>query len=428
VESLAALNDTEVEGAGDRSGLLNAMVWAALRPAAEGVSGASGADVAIKALDAESWHASSDPRSHAYRRVEALFGGGSSPLRNLRQTYEAPDDIASGSGAEILATMRALPGADADLADKVEVDVLRRFAWADGVSARLSDAYRGGMVANFVLSSLAIITGIAYLPFDLGRDLPAFAGVEILLLGAILFITWLGQRRRWHRRWFETRRVAEYFRHSPILLALGVTRPPGRWPVGAETSWPEWYARHGLREVGLPRMAVTQGYLRMALKDLLDLHVTRQRDYHEAKAARLTRVHGNLDALSQRLFALALVSVIVSLVIVEGSTLFSLVPPAVVRTTSRWSTFLDVILPTLGGTIAGIRYFGDFERFAAISEVTAKKLDGMHTRIRPLLTAPDEALEYGLVADIAHAVDDIVVSEIENWQAVFGSKAITVPA
>jgi hypothetical protein len=89
---------------------------------------------------------------------------------------------------------------------------------------------------------------------------------------------------------------------------------------------------------------------------------------------------------------------------------------------------LDVLLPTFGGAVAGVRYFGDFERFAAISEVTAKKLDSVHGRIALLLAAPDAAIDYGLVADLAHAADDIVVSEIENWQAVFGSKNITVPA
>ena len=27
----------------------------------------------------------------------------------------------------------------------------------------------------------------------------------------------------------------------------------------------------------------------------------------------------------------------------------------------------------------------------------------------------------------AHAADDIVIAEIENWRAVFGGKSITVP-
>ncbi len=90
-------------------------------------------------------------------------------------------------------------------------------------------------------------------------------------------------------------------------------------------------------------------------------------------------------------------------------------------------TYLGVMFPTLGASIAGIRYFGDFERFAAISDVTAEKLDNVHKRIQHLLGAPDANLDYGVVSELAHTVDDIVVSEIENWQAVFGGKHITVP-
>jgi hypothetical protein len=86
-----------------------------------------------------------------------------------------------------------------------------------------------------------------------------------------------------------------------------------------------------------------------------------------------------------------------------------------------------VVLPTLGAAIAGIRYFGDFERFAAISEVTAEKLNAVHQRINLLMAVPEEMLDYGRVSDLAHASDDIVVSEIESWQSVFGGKHITVP-
>jgi len=418
LEALATLDAP----APDRTGALPALVREALRPAAA-KDIAARADIA--ALDAEAWRPHSDPLWHAYRRVEAVFGEGR-PFRNLRQTYEAPGAIATGSAAELMGALRALPGADPALTDKIEIDVLERFAWSDGISSRLSDAYRGGMIANFAFSALAIVSGIAYLPFSHSRDTPIFAIAEIMFLAAILGVTWLGQRRRWHKRWFQTRRVAEYFRHSPILLALGVARPPGRWPSGTETSWPEWYARYGLRDVGLPKIAISQAYLRMALTELLDTHVTRQRDYHEAKARRLTNVHHNLDALSERLFALAVVSVGFSLLLNEaGAT--AMITHATVQEVSKWLTFTDVLLPTFGGAIAGVRYFGDFERFAAISEVTASKLEGVHARIRPLLTAPEAALDYRLIADLAHATDDVVVAEIENWQAVFGNKNITVP-
>lgn len=83
----------------------------------------------------------------AFRRVELLFGDpGQSPFELLRQPYEHPLDIATGSGAPMLAAADALPGVDLAIPKRIATDVLKRFAWADGVSTWLSDAYRGGTV------------------------------------------------------------------------------------------------------------------------------------------------------------------------------------------------------------------------------------------------------------------------------------------
>ncbi len=415
-ESLAAPPIAE-----DRDLALAALVRAAIRPG-EGGALRTGAE----ALGSEAWHPRSTRWWAGYRRIEALFGGDGRPFRALEQRYETPDQIAGGSGAHTLEVARGLPGGDPALPDQINTAVLRRFAWADGISARLSDSYRGGMIANFVLSALAIVGGIAYQPFASTEQKWIFASVEFLLLSTILFITWLGGRWRWHGRWFETRRVAEYFRHAPIMLLFGVARAPGRWPKGSTTSWPEYYARAGLREVGLPRVAITPAYLRIALDLLLDSHVVMQRDYHLFKAKKLTTVHHRLDHLSERLFQLAVVSVSTYLVL-AGCVALSILPHGWLKDASKIFTFLGVMFPTFGASIAGMRYFGDFERFAAISEVAAEKLDGVHSRIHLLLSAPVDAIDYASARDLVHATDDIVVSEIENWQAVFGGKHITVP-
>jgi hypothetical protein len=399
----------------------DALVAAGPAPAGhhDASSGARAVD-GVTALDARRWRPRSDPLWHAYRRVEALFGGDAKPLRSLRQTYSvAADETLSRAMAD-------LPGADPDFSGRVSDAVLKRHAWADAISSRLSDCYRGGMVISFVLSAAAIVGGIAYLPIvDTSWKWP-FALVELVLLCAIVALTSIGQTRRWHGRWFETRRAAEYLRHGPLLLALGAARAPGRWPAGAQTSWPEHYARHALREAGLPRAVVTADYLRGALRDLLDRHVVVQADYHRAKAARLTRVHHNLDAASERLFQVAVLSVALYLALAAAGA-GGHVEPHLFKEASKVFTFLGVALPTLGGAIAGIRYFGDFERFAAVSTITAAKLDAVHGRIALLLRAPDEGLDYGPVADLAHEADEIVFSEIENWQAVFGGKKTTVP-
>lgn len=410
--------ETALPGTDDQ---LASVVAAALRPG-EGGALKRGAE----ALRLEAWHSHSHPLGTGYRRIEALFGGEGRPFRTLRQRYEPPEEIATGSGAALLALAARLAPGDEGFRGGLEQETLQRFAWADGISARLSDSYRSGMVANFLLSALAVAIGIAYQPLYLDGDKWLFALGEFLLLGTIVAITWIGRRRHWHKRWFETRRVAEYFRHAPILQMLGVARPPGRWPRAADTSWPEYYVRHGLRAPGLPRVRVDEGYLREGLKGLRDLHVVPQYRYHKAKALRLTTVHHRLDQLSNGLFLLAVLSVSIWLSLALLAAL-GLAPADLPGHTAKLFTFLGVLCPTLGASIAGIRYFGDFERFAAISEVTEKKLDAISQRISVLLDAKGVAITYAQAADLAHAVDRVVVDEIENWQAVFSGKDIAIP-
>jgi hypothetical protein len=406
----------------EQAAALKAMVRLALRPRA------GGHEFARDPLGSEPWPESSRPLWHAYRRIEALFGGlrWRDRFRNLTQTYETPDQVAGGSGAQILASAATLPGLDPAAASAIESGVMRRFAWADGVSAWRSDVYRGGMTANFVLAALAIVGGILYLPLGRTHGKWAFALFELLLLAFILWVTLVGQRHRWHGRWFETRRAAEYLRHAPIMMLLGVARAPGRWPQGTDTSWPEWYARNAIREAGLPRLKVTEAYLRAALEQLLLPQVSRQRDYHVAKAKRLATAHHNLDRLAERMFLLAILSVSGYLALKLGGVLH-VWPKEWAEHSSLWFSFFGVLLPTFGGALAGLRYFGDFERFSAISRVTAQKLQVIHARITRLLDSPAGALDYGLVAELAHATDEVVVSEVESWQSVFGGKHVTVP-
>lgn len=378
------------------------------------------------AFDTERWRDHSTRLWHGYRRIEALFGGDGRPFRRLTQRYERPEQAATGSFGPMLERARQLPGVDPLLVQRLEPEVVHRFAFADGVSAHLSDRYRGGMTANFLLSALAVITGLAYQPLVSADQKWIFASAEFLFLSTIIFITWLGRRQRWHGRWFETRRVAEYLRHTPVLLLLGAGRPPGRWPRGADNLWPEHYCQAALRDLGLPQMEVRAPYLRALLSDLLDRHLVGQRDYHRGKAERLEHVHHSLDGFSSWLFVAAVVAVSVFLGLTALAALGVLPWDSVVGTAKSF-TFLGVMLPTLGAALAGIRYFGDFERFAAISQMTAERLDSVHTRLGLLLAAPDAALDYARALELAEATDQAVISEIENWQAVFGGKHISVP-
>lgn len=425
-ESLAVRPDADDRPAAEAE--LRRTVAELLAADARAAHGMSSPGRGTDALSDERWRHRSHPLVHGYRRIEATFGSepGESRFRSVRQRYETPEEIGTGSGAELLTSVRELPGVANDLAGRIEASILRRFAWADGVSSWLSDRYRGGMIVSFLLSGLAIVGGAAYLPFANASLKWPFATFELLLLTVILLITYFGRRSRWHRRWLETRRVAEYLRHSALLPILGVARAPGRWPRGTETSWPEWYARQAIREVGLPSVRVTTAYLRRMLAGPIACHVETQRDYHVAKSKRLKRVDRRLDHLSDTLFRLAVASVALYLVL-KAAVALGLLGAGTLDMLSKYFTLLGVAFPAFGSAVAGIRYFGDFERFGAISEITAEKLDAVQNRIELLLSGPDEAIDYGRVAELARATDDIVFAEIENWQSVFGGKQITIP-
>ncbi|KLE34715.1 hypothetical protein [Aurantiacibacter luteus] len=421
-EALAHLTYSESQ----QAAALKTVVRHALHPA--GGEAGHGGD----ALARERWTGRSSPMWLGYRLIDRAFGPdykaeGWKNSGPLLLTYEKPEDIAVGRGAAVLAASRALPGGDKSLVDQIEHEVLPDFAWADGISIWLSDAYRSGMIASFLLAALAVIVGISYQPLGYENEKWVFAGMELFLLAQIVFFLKAGRRQRWHQRWFDTRRVAEYLRHAPILLPLGIARPPGRWPRGSAVAWPEYHARHRLRRLGLPEVRISRAYLRAALGTLLEPHALAQRDYHRAKAVRLARVHHRLDHIAARFFVCAVVSVSIYLTIAALAAI-GVLPADLPYRVAKVFTFLGVAFPTLGASLAAIRYFGDFERFAAISEVTAEKLDALAGRIRLLLNGPADAVDYRGVADLARAVDEITVAEIESWQAVFGGKHIALPA
>ncbi|MFM5908432.1 MAG: hypothetical protein ACKOPO_12755, partial [Novosphingobium sp.] len=371
--------------AGAQDDALAQIVRAALRP------GEGGAYLrGTQALGSEAWHARSPRFWTFYRRIEALFGGVGNPFRRLKRVYETPDAIAAGRCTPVMAAAYRLAAGDAGFVDGIGM-TLRRFAWAEGISARLSDFYRSGMMANFALSALAVAAGLMYQPLHLDGSKLWFALGEFILLILIVMIIWRGRRRRWHQRWFETRRVAEYFRHAPYVQMLGVARPAGLWPRGGDTNWPEYYARHGLRETGLPHLSLDRAILRAGLAALRDEHLRPQLAYHREKAGILHRVHHRLDTLSAWLFVAAVLGVATWLGLKFGG-LAGLWPIGWSAESAKTFTFIGVMCPTFGAAIAGMRYFGDFERFAGLSHHTADRLAQLDDRMGHLLAAPEAAV------------------------------------
>ena len=389
----------------------------------------SGIMTGVSAVDPAAWRDSSTILSDAYRRTEALFGQTewARKFSSVRQEFEMPEAIADGSGKSLVTSLADLAGQDSALIRGVRGEVLPRFAWTDGIATRLSDLYRSGMVLNFTLGATAIIAGVLYLPLVDTSKKWIFAAIELVLLLVIVGNTLSGQRARLHGRWLETRRAAEYLRHSPALLALGIARPVGAWPLGLRSAWPEWYAKGVARQVGLPAATIDTAYLRKAATALRDEFIVPQREYHTAKSERLHRAHHSIEHLAERMFALAIIAVATYLVAYAISQL-GLIDENAVTGLAKWFTVIAVALPTMSGALAAIGYFADFDRFADVSRMTAERLEALERRVEAYLTLPDRHMTYAKLADLARLTDETTFSEIQAWQAVFSGKRTTVPA
>lgn len=388
-----------------------------------------GSQAGLGALSQAAWRDTSSPFSHAFRRVEALFGEATlaGKFGSLHQRYERPDEVANGVHAALLGAIGRLGENGAGLRREVERRVLPAFVWADGIATSMADRYRSGMVTNFTLGPLAIISGVLYLPLVETSQKWIFAAIELTLLFVIVGNTVMGQKLRLHDRWLETRRVAEYLRHASVLYVFGVARPAGQWPAALRSPWPEWYARMKVRDLGLPQARVDAAYLRSATQTLRDHFVEPQRVYHASKSARLHRAHHAVERVAEGFFALAIL-IVATFVALSGAVAIGLLDPEVTKGLAKWFTVVAIALPTISGALTAIGFFGDFDHFADVSQVSAQGLDALSQRIEAFLDRPDDALTYDQFADLARKADEIAFDEIQAWQSVFSGKRITVPA
>ncbi len=356
-----------------------------------------------------------------YRLLEWGFGGAPDGARTaLLPRFATPETYGETELGGVYGKARDLLEDDPDFVDKLQRVTSRRFALADGSATRLSDAYRGGMVLSFALAWIAVVGGaLGAESADAGMAWPWFAA-QFATISAILVLTLTGRAVfRWHRRWLETRRVAEYLRHSHILALLGVMRPLGRWPGAVGDLWPEWYARQTLREIGPPRATISADYIRGVFEDVVLDHVVGQRDYHDAKARRLQSVDRALERFATLVFAFVFVVVGAYLATTFLELGFSL--------DARHIGVLGVVTPMLAATIASIRFFCDFERFADISVAAAARFRNIERDITAMLETEGARFDYETASAILHRIDGATVSELESWQAIFGTKGMMTP-
>lgn len=288
------------------------------------------------------------------------------------------------------------------------------FAWADGLADYFAQAYRSGIIFNFVAAALAVVVGLT--GFLLPEEKPWLVALELVLVGLLILNTSVGTRRQWHRRWLDYRFLAEQLRAMRFLKLFSLASPRsgaghGSWD---RERWTQWYAGALWRELGSPPglhdpdalMALAQEVARHDLDD--------QVAYHHVNEHRMHVLDHRLHRLGNLLFwATGLI----------GSVMLAslLLHLEWVHAHIRYFSVLTAALPTIGSALFGIRGALDFAAAAARSSNTAHRLAQIAERLRQ---AP-----LGL-SDAARAAEEASVTmqrDLGEWRSAYQHRVLAIP-
>ena len=88
-------------------------------------------------------------------------------------------------------------------------------------------------------------------------------------------------------------------------------------------------------------------------------------------------------------------------------------------------TLICAGLPALAGALLGIRFQGDFERFAERSDQTRKELNKIDTRLSVLVKREPTTFEQPLYEELVLIVQDlsnVFEKDIEDWRFVYSAR------
>ena len=326
---------------------------------------------------------------------------------------------------------------------------------ADAIATRLGHHYRSAYVAIFLLAGLAVALALLFL---FAKSLkPAFVMAELAVIG----LAWLIYRRTspagidTHRRWIDARLIGESLRGLRLLSWIGFS---GRKAVADAHA--RDHDRHEGHDHGAPRPIwaphwvnglaalppLPQGRMDAAriaaLAANLETVIKGQRGYHQNNYHRLTAFHHRLDRIG---VAVVLVGAVASLAYLVAAAIAASYPTGggpggwIAAHYGHFSTiaaFLGGVGPALAAALMGIRYHGDFERFANRSQDSARVLSALGQRAAALAAeagrcaaggppAPAPLFEQllDLALDTQAALDD----DLADWRFAYAARPVPLP-
>jgi len=310
--------------------------------------------------------------------------------------------------------------------NKLKEVLLPRFAWADALAMHFSHLYRGAYVLAYLISAFAVFLGIAGVLSERGQHGSAvtvfFELCELLAIGTILFLIWMGRHFLWHERWLDYRALAEGLRCGRFLAFVsefGRIQPNGN-PGGESRSWVVWYLRATMRKIGLPSATLDATYQWRLLDATLKHDITEQLAYHAGNREVARRIGNFLHYLGIACFLTTFIALgvfFVSYVIGALDTLRNDMLPII--------PFLSAGFPALGAALAGIRALGEFEASKERSLHMLNLLNGLKSEYS---SAKNRELDLDETAEMLVATARVMSEDLAAWQALYGRKRLSLPA
>jgi hypothetical protein len=306
----------------------------------------------------------------------------------------------------------------------IEKILLPAFSAADHLAVFYSLVYRSSYVFNFLFAAISVALALSGIFVHDPNEKAGFVAAEFAIIFAILATWYYGNNLQWHRRWLDYRRLAESLRHFRILAPLGAEGPidrPSRRGEAEGFDWVNWYAWSLRRQLPLPDRVVDKAYLAAVRDTVRSAEIAGQASYHAANARRIAKLDHRIHHTGQALFgttaALCVIFLIVWGIDYVADTKY-LHRPWILGS----FTFLTALLPTVGAALGAIYAQGDFKTVSEQSKRTAKRLAAVDKILA------EEPLEFARLTDRVQKTSDIMMADLEEWQTVFRTRPLSLPA
>jgi hypothetical protein len=277
--------------------------------------------------------------------------------------------------------------------------------------------YRSGFWAIYLLSAIAVL--FAVMPMALGWDSAAhtlhpYAGLwavgEVMIIGTVSAIYWLGHRRDWQAEWLRARTTAELSWYLPMLAPLlDFSTPavdpnwylrvfdPGQHLRGADDvaalcAENEPLARRLLGAAWVDPTFIA-GYTQWTI-DILE----QQRRYHFRVAGKQHALRHRVHSVNSALFALTAVGALMHLLV-----------------HTLWLSLVTMFFPALGSSLHGALAQSEAYRLGSTSTRLVAELEGAILRIREALQEHGAAGDVQPLKAAIEAAIALILEEHQDW-------------